>query len=110
MERVARRGLAARGDRVRHGDTRQLERWAWATLLTVVSVGALALLWARAPVQHEARTLAQEIARLPHRVPAAPELPEPFTLPPAREALALLPDGPALRSALGFPPLLEDTP
>jgi hypothetical protein len=81
-------------------------------LLTAASAGTLLLLlsWVGAPVGDEATVLAREIARLPDHVPAAPDLPAPFSLPPAREALALLPDGPALRSALGLPPIPEDTP
>ena len=54
--------------------------------------------------------LVQDIAGLPGHVPPAPALPPPFTVPPAREALALLPDGAGVRAALGLPPFPEDTP
>jgi hypothetical protein len=110
VERVARRGLAGRVTGDRRGDARQPEPWAWTALFTTASIGALLLFWAGAPAQHEAAALAEEFARLPTHVPAAPDLPAPFSLPPAREALALFPDGPALRSALGLPPISKDTP
>ena len=54
LERVARRGRAARAHRGRHGHGQQREPWAWAALVSMASVGALVLSWAREPVQHEA--------------------------------------------------------
>lgn len=110
VERVARRSLAARVTGNRRRDTHQPEPWGWTAFFTTASVGALLLFWAGAPVQHEAAALAEEVVRLPTHVPAAPDLPTPFSLPPAREALAFFPDAPALRSALGLPPISKDTP
>ena len=50
VERVARRGLAARVTGNRRGNTPQPEPWAWMALLTTACVGALLLFGAGAPV------------------------------------------------------------
>jgi len=109
VERLARGGLAARATSG-HSDPRRPERWAWAGLTALAAAGALLLLPARSTVERQAALLTRELAQLPGQVPAAPDLPAPFHLPPAPEALALLPDGPGLRAAFGLPPSPEATP
>jgi len=110
VERLARRGLEARAAPGRRGETWPSESWAWAGLLTFAAAGLLLLAWLRPPLHREAAAMAGELVRLPELVPPAPPVPAPFHLPPAPEALALLPDGPELRSALGLPLSPEATP
>ena len=109
VERLARRGLAARAATGRR-EPRRSERWAWVGWIALAAASALLLVPARSTVQQQAALLTRELAQLPAQVPAAPDLPAPFHLPPAPEALALLPDGPGVRAALGIPSSLEATP
>jgi hypothetical protein len=110
VEQLARRGLAARPTTAGGSEARRSEPWAWATLLALAAAGALVFLWTRPTVQQQTALLTRELAQLPGRLPAAPDIPAPFRLPPAPEALALFPDGPGLRAALGLPPSPEATP
>jgi hypothetical protein len=110
VEQLARRGLAARAATYGGSEVRRPERWAPAALLALGAAGALLFVWTRPTVQQQAALLTRQLAQLPGQVPAAPDIPAPFRLPPAPEALALLPDGPGLRAALGLPPSPEATP
>jgi hypothetical protein len=110
VEQLARRGLAARATTAVRGETRPSERWAWAALVALATAGALAFLWTHPTLRQQTALLTRGLAELPGRLPAAPEIPAPFRLPPAPEALALLPDSPGLRVVLGLPPSPEATP
>jgi len=108
VDRLARRGLAARAKAAAR--TGSPEPWAWAAVATFAAASALFLVTARPTLAEQTAALTRELTELPGQVPAAPELPAPFHVPAASEALALLPEGAGLRAALGLPPSPEATP
>ena len=110
VDRLARGGLAARATAAGRTRSPPSEPWAWAAVVTLAAAGALFLVTARPTLVEQTATLTRDLTELPLQVPAAPELPAPFHVPAASEALALLPEGAGLRAALGLPPSPEATP
>ena len=111
VERVARRGLAARSAE----PPRAAEPLAWAGLAVLAAATIAAVLLWPGPLASATDALAARIASLPREVPHAPRLPPAPVpprpvLPPARSALAAVAGWPERMADFPFTSPRTETP
>ncbi len=110
VERIARRGLAARSAE----RSRAREPLAWAGLAALAAAAVAGVLLWPGPVASTTHALANRVASLPREVPHAPHLPAPVpprpALPPARSAVAAVSRWPELMSDFPFTSRRTETP